>query len=131
MESAISIAVEAGVSYIDVLYGEPKNAPNFWENIAPAIAAHRDKLVLAVHWGTFDHDMEKSVGHFEDVLSRLGNGYAEVAMIQVIDSNKQWDGWGQASVERLLRYKEQGRIGHIGMSGHIIPTAIRAVPAKT
>lgn len=128
METVVGTAIDAGVNYIDLLYIDPTgNDADFWNNLGPAVSRYRDGLVLAVHWGTHDHNMDESQRCFEDVLSQMGNGYAEVAIIQVIDSKRQWDGWGQKSAEHLLRCKEQGRIGHIGMSGHVTSTAIKAV----
>ena len=128
MEEVLRTAVDAGVNYIDLLYIDPTGSDaDFWGGLGPAVRYYRDSLILAVHWGTHDHNMDESQRCFEDVLSQMGNGYAEVAIIQVIDSERQWNGWGQKSAERLLRYKEQGRIGHIGTSCHFESVAIKAV----
>lgn len=128
MEEVLRIAVDAGISYIDLLYIDPiGDDANFWDNIGPAIRHYRDNLALAIHWGTHNHDLDKSRQCFENVLSQIGNGYAEVAIIQVIDSKKQWDGWGRKSAEYLMHYKEQKQIGYIGMSGHSVSTAINAI----
>lgn len=127
MESVLRIAVEAGISYIDVLYGDTKRAADFWDNFAPAIKPYRDKLILAAHWGHPGSDLSECQRCFEDVLAYIGNDYSEVAIIPVVDSEEQWNEWCQEAMEYLLRYKEQGRIGHLGMSGHTMSTAIKAV----
>jgi predicted aldo/keto reductase-like oxidoreductase len=127
MEEVVRVAVEARVNYLDVLYEDPDGASGFWGSFAPAVKPYRDKLVLAAHWGPSYHDdLEKGRRCFEEVLARLG-GHAEVAIIAVIDEEEHWDGWGQRSVEVLSRYREEGRIGHIGMSGHFTWTAMKAV----
>ncbi len=125
MEEVIRTAVASGVSYLDVLYEDPDSASGFWESFAPAVKPYRDKLVLAAHWGCYD-DVDKGQRCFEEVLARLG-GHAEVAIVAVIDKEEQWDGWGRRSVEVLSRYREEGRIGHIGMGGHFPWTAMKAV----
>ena len=54
MNEALSIIVDAGVSYIDVLYSNPERDSAFWDTFGPAMRPFRDKLVLAVHWGPSD-----------------------------------------------------------------------------
>jgi predicted aldo/keto reductase-like oxidoreductase len=128
MKEVLDVAVAAGLNYIDVLYDDPQGAADFWDGFAPAIRPHRDKLILAAHWGpSYYGNPRKGRRCFEEILSRVGNDYVDVAMIAVIDTEEQWDDWGAASLETLLRYKEQGRVGRIGMSGHYVSTATKAV----
>jgi len=127
MAEVVRLAVDAGVSYIDVLYEDPEGATDFWDGFAPAVRPYRDKLVLAAHWGpSYYGDVEKGRRCFGEVLKRLG-GRAEVGMIAVIDTEEQWEDWGRKSVDALSRYREEGRIGHIGMSGHFVSTAVKAI----
>ena len=130
MEDVLRTAVEAGVNYVDLLYPDPEGEPAFWDNLAPLLQAYREKLVLAAHWGQGpgrDGDLNGAQRWFDQVLARLGNDYAEIAIVATIDTEEQWDCWGQPAVERLVRYREQGRVGHIGMSGHFCSTALKAV----
>lgn len=123
----LRVAVDAGVNYVDVLYEDPEGAADFWDGFAPAVKPHRDKLVLAAHWGpSYYGDVEKGRRCFEEVLARLG-GHAEVGMIAVVDTEEQWEDWGRKSADEMARYKEDGRIDHIGFSGHRAATATKAV----
>jgi predicted aldo/keto reductase-like oxidoreductase len=106
-------AVEAGVNYIDII---GSNDP-FWN----AVRTHRDKLILAAHWIPSNHslfrDTDACQRHFEDVLAHTGNNYAEVGMLTLVNNVEGWEE-AERALERLQRFKEQGRIGYIGMSTH-------------
>jgi predicted aldo/keto reductase-like oxidoreductase len=131
MEAVLHAAVEAGVNYVDLLY----NGSRFWDDFGPAIRGYRDKVVVAAHWGSGQEndqpanvrDLADCARFFDDTLSRLGNGYADVGMLMMIDTEELWDTWGVASLEQLARYKAQGHIGAIGMSGHKADVALKAV----
>lgn len=130
MEEVLHIAVEAGVNYVDLLYDDPEGAPDFWDNLAPMVQCYREKLVLAAHWGWgpgHNGDLDGAQRCMDEVLARVGNDYAELAIIATIDTEEQWDSWGRQALCRLARYKAQGRIGSIGMSGHFTSTALQAV----
>lgn len=125
MEEVLRTAVDAGVNYIDVLYSNPESD---WDNFGPALRSYRDKLILAAHWipanHPLSHDTDKCQRYFEGVLVHMGN-FAEVAILTAVsDLEKEWV---QKAAEHLLRYKEQGRIGYIGVSDHGASTAIKAV----
>jgi predicted aldo/keto reductase-like oxidoreductase len=125
MEEVLRTAVDAGVNYIDVLYSNPESD---WDNFGPALRSYRDKLILAAHWipanHPLSHDADKCQRYFEGVLAHMGN-FAEVAILTAVsDLEKEWV---QKAAEHLLRYKEQGRIGYIGVSDHGASTAIKAV----
>ena len=128
MQEVLGIAVDAGVNYIDVLYSNPEDDASFWDSIAPELNRYRDDLVLMAHWGPSDMypDPAKCQHCLDLALERVDNGYFEGVMLTVVDSEETWSGWAQASLERLLPYKERGQIGHIGLSGHAAPTAIKA-----
>ncbi|MBN1643121.1 MAG: aldo/keto reductase, partial [Anaerolineae bacterium] len=130
MDEVMGVAVDAGMNYVDLLYDDPAGAPGFWDNLAPTLHAHREQLVLAAHWGWgpgHNADLDGAQRCLDQVLARVGNDYAELAIIATIDTETQWDGWGQRAAERLARYVADGRIGHIGMSGHFVSTALKAV----
>jgi len=124
LDRVLGMMVEAGGNYVDLLYIKP----DYWEKYGAVYRAHRANLVVAAHWGdgqSFDLDDCQSC--FDGTLAGLGNDYAEVAMIAVIDRKTLWDGFVQQSIERLRGYQEQGRVGAIGMSGHDFPVALEAV----
>jgi len=89
----------------------------FWR----AVRLHRDKLILAAHWAPSNHplfsDAETCQRSFESVLAQVGNDYVEVGMLTlvgVLEGSEEV----QRALECLQHFKEQGRIGYIGMSSH-------------
>ena len=131
MAQVMETATNAGVNFVDLLY----NGPRFWNSFAPVMKRYRDKVRVVVHWGGGErhgqatHEREQDVCRrfFEATLANLGNDYADVAMLMMVDRVELWDSWAQESLQRLLRMKEQGRIGAIGMSSHKAAAALKAI----
>lgn len=124
MDAVLGAAVHGGVNYVDLLYVDPRGADaSFWEPFAPALQSHRGGLVLAAHWGGGPRfDIPYSRRCFEDLLAITG-GYAEVALMTMVDDEAKWSGWAQESLEYLRGYREQGRVGSVGVSSHVVPIA--------
>jgi len=129
MEEVLHTAVDAGLNYVDLLYADPKGADaEFWTSFGPVLRRYRDRLVLAAHWGSGgDQGVEHCRRCFDDLLAEIGNGYAEIALLTMVDSQDKWDGWARESLALLKGYKERGQIGHIGLSSHEVPIALKAV----
>jgi len=129
MDAVLNLAVPAGVNYIDLIYNDPSGAhADYWEAIGPAIRRHRGCLVLTLHWGFVYHEpVDHCQRCFDQALDRLGNDYAEIAMLTMVDSEPLWKGWARESVERLHRYQRDGRVGFIGLSNHNIDVARMAI----
>lgn len=128
MAEVLRVAIEAGVNYIDVLYSNPEADADFWDSIAPELNRYRDDLILMAHWGPSDMypDPAKCQHCLDLALERVDNDYFEGVMLTVVDSKGTWSGWAQESLERLRPYREQGRIGTIGLSGHVAPVVAEA-----
>jgi len=89
MDSVLELAVSTGINYMDIIYDVPDDKTHalFWNSILPAIRRHRDNLILAVHWGGYDHDsMDHHQRCFDRILELLGNNHAEIAMPALVDS---------------------------------------------
>ena len=129
IEQVIHTAVDGGVNYIDLLSNDPQRDADFWDNFGPVFRAHRDKLILAANWGDPVRypDLNYCQRCFEGILERVGNDYVEVVKLMMVDTETKWNEWGQKSMEYLLDYQREGRIGHIGMSSHRVPVSIKAV----
>lgn len=124
LDRVLGMMIDAGGNYVDLLY----ITPDYWEKYGSVYRSRRANLVAAAHWGNGQsYDLDYCQGCFDGMLAGLGNDYAEIAMIAVIDTKEVWDGFVQQSIERLRRYQEQGRVGAIGLSGHDLPVALRAV----
>jgi len=123
INDVLRIAVEAGINYIDLLWDNP-----IWRSsFEPVFKQYRNRFTLAAHWGGDLNQMDLCQQYFDGILSRLCNDYAEVGMITMIDTDVKWKGCAQEALERLQRYKEQGRIGAIGVSSHRAPIALKVV----
>ncbi|MBD3181031.1 hypothetical protein GF312_01995 [Candidatus Poribacteria bacterium] len=122
IEQVMDDFIEAGLNYIDLLYVEPE----YWDEYGFIYRKYREKFTAAIHWGP-NHDLEYSKKCLDNMLLSLGSGYAEVVMITVVDDDEAWNGWGLRSLEILNKYKEKGKIGFIGMSGHTTSVAEKVV----
>jgi len=129
MDQVFDLAVSAGVDYVDLLYNDPTGIyAEHWRAITPALRRHRDRLVLAAHWGFVAHEpIDHCRECFELVLERVGNNYVEVAILTMVDTEEVWQGWAQQSIEILKGYQREGRVGFIGLSNHYPNIARQAV----
>ena len=125
MDAVLRAAVEAGANYVDLLYVED----DYWDTFGPVFRTYRDKLVLAAHWASGPcYDLDFCRRTFDNILSSVGNGAVEVAMMTMIDDgDRKGRPWREASLEHLRRYQEQGRVGLIGGSAHDAAIAREAV----
>jgi hypothetical protein len=124
MSEVLSAAVEAGISYMDLLYTDAE----YWEAFGDLYRDLGDHLVAAVHWNPTDcHEGAINQRNFDSIQKRLSKERIEVGMITMVDSKRDWEGWAQDAIARLQRYKEQGHIAAIGMSGHLPDVARLAV----
>jgi uncharacterized protein len=127
LDRILGMAVDAGVSYVDLLW----TMPEYWDEHGAEIAAHRDQLAPALHWNAPDcHDNDISQASFDGMLGYLG-GHAEVGLVTMIESEADWKGWGREAVERLQAYKRDGRIGAVAVSGHYPETARKVIESGT
>jgi hypothetical protein len=129
MEEVLGTAVDAGLNYVDLLYADPKGTDaEFWNSFGPVLRRYRDRLVVAAHWGSgSDQGAEDCRRRFDDLLAEVGSGYAEIALLTMVDWEAKWNGWAQESLALLQDYKERGQIGYIGLSGHEASIALKAV----
>jgi predicted aldo/keto reductase-like oxidoreductase len=125
MDAVFDVAVSASVNYVDLVYHDPLDEhAEHWEAITPALRRHRDSLVLAAHWGFVTHEpVAQCQRCFDAVLHRLGNDYAEIAMLTMVDTESTWKGWATEAIERLRAYQSDGRVGFIGLSNHDVNVA--------
>ncbi|MDP2857608.1 MAG: aldo/keto reductase [Bacillota bacterium] len=130
--SVIREAVEQGVNYIDVLFGDP----DYRDKIGHAIKGLRDRIVVNGHIGidivdgqpSQTRDAGVSEEFFHDLLRRLGTDHVDVGMIQMVDSDDAFDKVMAPGgiLESAYRLREQGKLRHIGISSHVAKVAVRA-----
>ncbi|MCP4544611.1 MAG: hypothetical protein GY832_46505 [Chloroflexi bacterium] len=129
MAEILAVAVEAGLNYIDVLQTDPAGDGTYiWNDLGPLLKQHRDKLVLAAHWGIGpSYDLPYCRRTFPEALSRVGNDYIDVAMMTMVGEDGRQQEWLDESIKELNRYREKGHIGCIGGSAHDVSKAIKLV----
>jgi uncharacterized protein len=129
MDAVLDLAVPAGVSYIDLVFNDPLDAhADYWSAIGPAVRRHRERLVLTLHWGFVYHEpADRCQLCLDQALKCLGNGYAEIAMITMVDTEPLWRNWAMQGIKRLEQYRRDGRVGFIGLSSHNVDVARMAV----
>ena len=129
MDAVFDLAVSSGVEYVDLVYNDPGGIySEHWEAITPALRRNRLRLTLAAHWGFVFHEpIDHCRKCFEQVLERVGNGYVEVVVLTMVDTESVWQEWAQRSIEILKGYQRRGRVGFIGLSNHYAGVAALAV----
>jgi predicted aldo/keto reductase-like oxidoreductase len=126
-------AVEAGVSYSDLLWPYPE----YLDDLGVALRGLRDQMTLAVHVGCVDdngqarrsRDIAECTAAFEERLTRLRIDHADIAMVHNVDEEDDYRGVAGPGglLELALRLKEQGKARFIAISSHRVPIAQAAI----
>jgi predicted aldo/keto reductase-like oxidoreductase len=129
MAEIMSVAVESGLNFIDILQTDPAGDGAYvWNGLGPLLKKYRDKLVLAAHWGIgYRYDLPYCRETFPEALAQVGNDYIDVAMMTMVGESGRQDEWLEESLKELTRYREKGLIGCIGGSAHDVSAAIKLV----
>lgn len=121
-----------GINIIDCWMADPRVRAN----LGAGLAGNRDAWIVQGHIGSAwvdeqyvrTRDMKHVRPAFEDELRLLGTDHFELGMMHYIDDvdefDRSWNGEFGAYVRDL---RDQGIIGHIGMSTHRTETAMRAI----
>jgi predicted aldo/keto reductase-like oxidoreductase len=126
----VETAVErGGPRFVDVLQIDPAGDGAYvWDGLGPIIREHRDKLVLACHWGIgYLYDLDSCKRTFPDALAHVGNDFVDVAMMTMVGEPGRTGAWLDDSLAELERYRRDGHIGCIGASVHDVHAAIELV----
>jgi predicted aldo/keto reductase-like oxidoreductase len=129
MTEVVDVAVGGGVNYIDA-FSDPGSHTfsDYVDAIAPAVREHRANLVLCLHWGgLYREPIDQCEKGFVEALDRLGGGYADVAMVHIVDTEEVWKEWALPAIERISRYKSDGLVGSVGFANHVADVALTAV----
>ena len=115
----ISACLDLGINFVDTANGYTTSE----ERIGKAIRGRRHELVIASKTGARDRAGARA--HLELSLKRLGVDHIDVHQLHNVGSPAAWEqvsGPGGA-LEALVEAREQGLIGHIGVSSHSLPVA--------
>ena len=122
-EAVFDAAVAGGVNYIDLVFCDPLDAhADHWDAIKTPLMRHREALICCLHWGWLNEPVPQCERNFEAAVDRCG-GYAEIAMMQIVDSREVWENWAQKSLEKLRRFQDAGSFGFVGLSSHNVDIA--------
>lgn len=130
--SLVEAAEKAGINYLDLYSPDP----NLRQHLGQALEGRRDQFILQAHlcsvWkdGQYKRtrDIQEVRASFEDLLIKLNTDHVEVGMIHYVDSLKDWETVVQGPIMAYAqKLKQEGRIGHIGLSSHNPKVAIAAV----
>lgn len=131
--SVVDEALDKGLNYIDI----PLPAPAVRKNLGIALQGRRQEVMVAGHLGavlennqyTPHRDRALCEKSFEDLLVRLQTDYVDVLMLHCVDEqgdyNKVFEPEGLLGVAQRLRKEGKARL--LGMSGHSVPVALKAV----
>ena len=134
MESTqfIDSAIEHGMNFIDVFMPQ---APTR-DILGIVLEGRRDKFIIQGHLcNVFEdnqygrtRDIVKTKKSFEDLLERLHTSYIDIGIIHYVDSEEDHSSvFDTEIIEYAKQLKEDGIIGHIGMSFHNPIIALKAV----
>jgi predicted aldo/keto reductase-like oxidoreductase len=135
-ETVVSIvreAVEAGVSYFDLLWPYPE----YLDDLGVALQGLRERVTLAVHVGCVDdqgqprrsRDIPECTAAFEERLRRLGLDHADIAMVHHVDEEEDYRGVAGPGglLELAQRLQQEGKARFIAIGSHRVPIARAAV----
>ena len=113
-DEVLGILLELGVNHIDTAadYGDSEL------RIAPFMARHRDRFFLATK--TAQRTADDARASLERSLTRLGVDRVDLIQLHNLVEEDEWTvahGPGGA-LEALVRAREEGLVGHIGVTGH-------------
>jgi len=131
--SVVREAIERGVNYFDVLFA----VRHYRDNFGAAFEGVRERAVIAGHLGTAEtdgqnrltRDIDECEEIFDDLLRRLRTDYVDVLFVQNVDKESDFEGiMGPGGLLGLAqRFRREGKARFIGMSGHEVPVASKAV----
>lgn len=128
----MDFAISHGINFIDMYSSNPE----LRDNIGKALAGRREQFIIQGHlcaaWENGQYlrtrDLDKTVIAFEDQLRRLQTDYLDIGMIHYIDDEKDFHRVFDGPImQQALRWKQEGKIRHIGMSSHNPRIALMAV----
>jgi len=131
--SVVDEAIGNGVNYIDV----PLPAPGVRKNLGIALQGRRQEVMIAGHLGAVLENKQYSPHRdkalcqefFDDLLVRLQTDYIDMLMLHCVDEpddyHKVFHPEGLLGVAQRLQ--KEGKVRFVGMSGHSVPVALKAV----
>ena len=131
--SVMHQAIDRGVNYFDLVF----SFSDYRDNLGAAFKGRRDKVVIAGHIGCAETDgryrktrfVRECDILFHDLLTRLNTDYIDVLVLQFVDKEEDYQEImkPRGLMELARRLQKEGKARAVGMSGHKIPVALKAV----
>lgn len=131
--SVVSQAVARGVNYFDVLFAHP----HYLDNFGAAFKGLREKVLITGHLGSAlqdgqyrrSRDVAECEELFHDLLRRLGTDHVDVVFLSNCDEDDDYERvMGSGGLGELaVRLQGEGKARFIGLSGHQVAVASKAV----
>ncbi len=115
-------ALDLGINFIDTArsYGDSE------EKIGLALKGRRDQVIIATK--SMARDCTGMEEHIEQSIRSLGTGYIDLYQIHDVREGEMEQIMGPGgAMEALYRARRDGKIGHIGVSGHRPGSVIPAI----
>lgn len=123
---------EYGINILDCWMSDPEVR----SRIGDALVGRRDKWIIQGHVGSTwqngqyvrTREMDVTVPAFEDFLRRFHTDYVDIGVINYVDDDNDWNNVINTEfADYVNKLREQGTIGHIGISTHNPEIAKKAI----
>lgn len=131
--SVVDAALDRGVNYIDLFMASPGVRDNF----GIALKNNRHKVMIAGHLGAAfgngqyhrTRDRVTCLRFFDDLLTRLKTDYIDALMLHYVDEPDDYERifGAEGLLDLAMRLKKEGKARFLGLSGHSVPVALKAV----
>lgn len=126
-------AIGSGVNYFDIIFSFAEYRNNF----GAALKGHRQEVIIAGHIGCAEtngryrlsRNVKENKKLFLDLLRRLHTDYIDIYMIQMVNAYESYDRVMKRGglMELGERFKKEGKVRYIGISGHNPPGVMRFI----
>lgn len=133
VEAVLHEAIDHGIAYLDLMLWTPESQ----DKVGKALAGQRAKVVLAGHLGVAHTNgqyrrtlaPEEAEPLFHDLLRQLRTDHVDVLHVSNIDAPEDYERCAAPGglFDLGRRFISEGRARFLGMSGHYVPTALRAI----
>lgn len=125
-ERVVRAAYEMGINLFDTANAYKDSE----RKMGNALRGLRDRVVLATK--SFKRDGQGLAADLEHSLRQLQTDYIDIFQLHQVSREEQWQEITRPSgaMEELLRARDQGKVGHIGVSSHSPDMALRLVRSR-
>jgi len=121
----VHLAVDKGINFIDSARGYTDSE----EKLGMALKGKRDKVIIATK--TMARDEKSMTQDIETSLRNFQTDYIDLYQCHNVKTDADLEKvlGPSGALEALFKAKEAGKIGHIGITGHMDETLIKAIEA--